>query len=404
MYEKSLKKCRELEIIVTELRACLEEVEMPNTGGIRPIRACGTRFISHKVDALERMVDMFGVYISHLITLSQDSSLRSVDRDKLKGYVKKWQYSKVLFGCALFHDMLKPYGVLCQRLQSDELCVVRAIDSVMKAKTTIDKLKTKPFNELPSVAKVLDRVKNEEDGHFYQGIQLKDYNSGLVFLQSHCSEWVVALEECLRKRLQYQDTDLLTHAVTILATYGWQRSESPCFAYEALDAICRRFEAPLRNASVDLSQIRDEWDDMLSYAKKYLNLVQEDYKVIWWKIFNSVDSNDWRNVLGIIELLFCLPMSNGRLERLFSQLKLIKSDRRNRLNENTLDQLLRINVEGPPLADLDASHAVELWLQDKARRVNQPNQQRSTQQSVATEPPPDDSFLLDDWQDWIMTD
>lgn len=172
-----------------------------------------------------------------------------------------------------------------------------------------------------------------------------------------------------------------------------------------MDAVCRRFEAPLRNASIDLAQIREEWDDMLSYAKKYLNLVQEDYKVIWWKLFNSVDSQDWSNILGIIELLFSLPMANGRLERLFSQLKLIKSDRRNRLGENSLDQLLRINVEGPPLGDWDATQAVELWLQDKTRRVNQPSQQRSTaQQSTTTENPPDESFLLDDWEEWITTD
>ena len=37
MYEKSPKKCHELETIVTELRACMEEVEMPNSRGIRPI-------------------------------------------------------------------------------------------------------------------------------------------------------------------------------------------------------------------------------------------------------------------------------------------------------------------------------------------------------------------------------
>ena len=45
----------------------------------------------------------------------------------------------------------------------------------------------------------------------------------------------------------------------------------------------------------------------------------------------------WSNVLAITELLFCLPMANGRLER---QLKLIKNDRGTCLKEDTLDQLL----------------------------------------------------------------
>lgn len=403
VYEKSPKKCRELETVAAELQSCLEESDLPRGRGVRPLRACGTRFIAHKVNALDRVINRFGVYISHLIALTEDSSVRPADRDKLKGYVKKWQYSKVLFGCALFHDMLKSFSVLSQRLQGDELCVVRAIDSVMKTKATMDKLKAKPFHDFPSVAKVLDRVKHEEDGHYYQGIQLKDYDNGLQYLRSHYTEWVVALEECLRHRLQFQDTELLTHAVTILATYGWARCESPDFAYESLDVICQRFEVPLTSASVCLSVIREEWDDMVLYAKKYLDLVQEDYKAIWWKLFNFVDSKEWSNVLAIVELLFCLPMSNGRLERLFSEMKLIKSNRRNRLNEDTLDQLLRIKVEGPPLSEWDASHAVELWTQDRVRRVNQPDlQQRTGGTQQSHEASPDDPLLLDDWEEWVM--
>ena len=78
----------------------------------------------------------------------------------------------------------------------------------------------------------------------------------------------------------------------------------------------------------------------MGYGKQYLNLVREDYKVTWWKLFNAVDAKGWTNVLAIIELLFCLPMANGQLERVFSQLKLIKNDRRTCLKEDTLDWLL----------------------------------------------------------------
>ena len=42
--------------------------EFPDGGGIRPLRACGTRFIAHKVCALDR----FGAYLNHLLTLIED--------------------------------------------------------------------------------------------------------------------------------------------------------------------------------------------------------------------------------------------------------------------------------------------------------------------------------------------
>ncbi len=55
IYEKSPKKCRALEDIVVELKACLEPSEISSKGGNRPLRACGTCFVAHKVAALERV-------------------------------------------------------------------------------------------------------------------------------------------------------------------------------------------------------------------------------------------------------------------------------------------------------------------------------------------------------------
>ena len=79
------------------------------------------------------------------------------------------------------------------------------------------------------------------------------------------------------------------------------------FGYAALDSVCVRFKVPLESASVDLTLVQEKGDDKVGYGKQYLNFVQEDYKVIWWK-FNTVDAKEWTNVLAIIELLFCLPM------------------------------------------------------------------------------------------------
>ena len=123
-------------------------------------------------------------------------------------------------------------------------------------------------------------------------------------------------------------------------------------------------------ASVDYSAIWEEWDDMVDYGRKYLNLVQEDNKVLWWKLFNAVDSEQWRNALSVVELLFCLPMSNGHLEQVFLQPKLIKVNQRTCLGEDTLDRLIQISVQGPSLSEWDASCALELWEKDKVQRVN----------------------------------
>ena len=121
IYEKSSKKCHELEGIVSELKACLEPTEMPSKGGTRPLRACGTRFVVHKVAALERMIDRFGAYISHLTAMT-------------------------------------------------------------KTKRSLNKLATVQFEELPFVKKVLGRIQEEEDGSYiYQGIVLKCRDRALAY-------------------------------------------------------------------------------------------------------------------------------------------------------------------------------------------------------------------------------
>ena len=85
LYENSPKKIRELEDIVKELKAVFE---LPKGGNI-PVRAHGSRWITHKRNALLRVIDRYGAYIAHITTLPEDSSVRSEDRAKLKGYLKK---------------------------------------------------------------------------------------------------------------------------------------------------------------------------------------------------------------------------------------------------------------------------------------------------------------------------
>lgn len=146
---------------------------MPIQGGVCPLRECGTRFITHKVAALERVIDRFGAYLSHMIALTEDTSLKAVDRQKVKGYVLKWQDSKILLGCALFHDLLRPCSILCKVLQEEEICVVWEIEAVMKTKRSLDKIKTTLFEDLPNVKKVLGQIKHEEDGSVtYQGVEI----------------------------------------------------------------------------------------------------------------------------------------------------------------------------------------------------------------------------------------
>lgn len=163
------------------------------------------------------------------------------------------------------------------------MCFVRAIESVLKTKKSMDKLRETSFEELSTVKKVLERIQQEDGSISYQATRLKHHDQGLEY---HYAEWVESIEACLVYRLKTQapELQLLTHAITILSTHGWERSENPSIAYAALDSVCQQFCVPLEKANIDRSLVREEWDDMLEYSKWYLNLVQENYKIILWKL------------------------------------------------------------------------------------------------------------------------
>ena len=182
LYKNSPKKCRELEEVIAALRMCLEPGDLPNEGGNRPLRACGTRFVSHKVAGISRLIDRYGAYLAHLTTLTEDSSVRDVDRQKLKGYVLKWRDCKMVLGCAFFHDILKPAALMCKSLQYDEVCVESAIESTLKASKVIESLRCTPFDELPTVKKVLGRVQHEGGEKSIKVLCSQSLRKGYFFL------------------------------------------------------------------------------------------------------------------------------------------------------------------------------------------------------------------------------
>ena len=73
LYKNHLKN-QKLDGVVSTLRECLESSDLPRERGNRPIRACGTCFISHKVAAIRWLLDRYGAYIAHLTSLTEDTS------------------------------------------------------------------------------------------------------------------------------------------------------------------------------------------------------------------------------------------------------------------------------------------------------------------------------------------
>ena len=113
--------------------------------------------------------------LSFMVTISHQGKLCSRDAISIKGgwvssreickaQLQNWGgqgTAKVLLGCAVFAEILKPVGILSKVLQNEEICLYESIESVMKTKKSLEKLKATPFRQLPIVKKVINRIKEE---------------------------------------------------------------------------------------------------------------------------------------------------------------------------------------------------------------------------------------------------
>jgi hypothetical protein len=138
--------------------------------------------------------------------------------------------------------------------------------------------------------------------------------------------------------------------------------------------LFEHFQPVLDNADVKCpcTEVVAEWHDLLTYIINYLQPNKHNYKKTWKFVFlSSYAKSKWKNILTLVELLFSIPVSNAKLERMFSNMQRAKVDSRCSLGERRLTHLLRIKEEGPELGTFDVTPVVELWLKSKVRRPNQ---------------------------------
>ena len=426
IYEKSPKKCRELESVINDLKECFQF----DDNGVKPIRASGSRWVSHKLNAMRRILSKYGAYTAHLTQLSVDSSVKPCDRAKLKGYLRKWMDAKYLLGCAIFIDVLTPCSIFSKSMQSDSLDIVGALSCLIRTVKETTKLKSKPLSQWATYSATLKKVTQESGEFVYQCQQLKLFSEAKLYYESKNADYCSKVTECIRSRLEWSNLQLIRDVIVVLATQGWQKiidldtaaattqqEEEDSDPLTAIDRVIEHFAVPLESANVDVGEIKDEFEAMISYAAQFMSLSTMDYKSVWWRLFHAPTSAEWSNALSLAKLLFSLPVSNGKLERLFSQLNLIKTNKRAALSDQALQDLLTLNASKVPLQDYSPDSAIQLWWDAKQRRPNQAQRKKYKQRSVAstsssscyssptsaasdTEDETQTTFL-DDWDQWL---
>ena len=177
---------------------------------------------------MQRVCDRYGAYINHLAALIEDKATKSVDKQRLKGFLLKWRERKILLACALYVDVLQSASVLSLTLQYDNMDVVMGIKHILKSSHSLNKLQSQDPLEWPTAKLICSRIKEEDGSKFYQGAVLHSFNDATMkSCKRHALADLKRLDDCMRDRLELSDVDLLRSILVVLDTRSWLLRELP---------------------------------------------------------------------------------------------------------------------------------------------------------------------------------
>ena len=139
----------------------------------------------------------------------------------------------------------------------------------------------------------------------------------------------------MKSRLSWSDLEMMRDIIFTLSTTGWEKAIEEENDLQAVDHLVEKFSIPLEEAGAVIAGIHSEFADIMQYAAQYFSLPTMEYRAAWWRIFNAFQASEWTSALLLVQTLFSLPASNGKLERVFSTVNVIKVDKRARLSNES---------------------------------------------------------------------
>ena len=124
---------------------------------------------------------------------------------------------------------------------------------------------------------------------------------------------------------------------------------------------------------ITCDDVKTEYVCLVEYALQYFNTSEMDCLKLWSTLKRVSLADRWLSAFLLLELCLCSPYSNATVERLSSQMKVVKTDWRNRLNERNLEDLLRIKISNVYLSKFSKEFAdatLMIWANKKQCRLS----------------------------------
>ena len=126
---------------------------------------------------------------------------------------------------------------------------------------------------------------------------------------------ILEISKALKTRLEESDDDNSMIIAKIIDSWI-SFKDDPELLDKEVEKLYDLYNITLRRAGYDgtINDLLEQWH-ITQYAVTYLSPTKVNYKVIWNQLFTCSRADEWKSILLLVELLFCLPVSNAKVER-----------------------------------------------------------------------------------------
>ena len=283
------------------------------------------------------------------------------------GLVKKIEtYNFVAYTCILY-DLLPVFSTLSKVFQASDLNMEKCTTTLASVRATLQGMLDNRL-ALPTYSDLYNLPSTEEDKITFEGVTLKRTETMLTRCEDKKNLLVNDLLANLERRFPDDGMALLNQMYSILNPTTLRRVDVADLVAHGLDelkAVADKLESA--QPPVDFNRQRAQQDFLM--FKNHARSSPAEYTFAEFVVYLCEHHHDMYPDFALMaEYLSAIPLNSASCERGFSAQNLTKTKTRNRLTEQRLEQLMRISINGPHMANFDYTDAARNFRAVRNRR------------------------------------
>ena len=300
--------------------------------------------------------------------------------EKSKGIYNILRLYKFLAVLAMLMDILPPVSHMSQILQKQDLDIAAVQPALDNLTSRIKRGKEGKNHHQTDLLDKLNVTKDKEGKAKevkYRGKRLR-YDSTIAettkevleIRQTFCDNLLRNIEQRFPKKSGELATAFAVLGMRCLEQLPEDKREE--FGVKEVHVLADFYGKEAKNGEVvsepliDAEACVEEW----AVAKRVVlsNNYQKDSLKTLYKALHDYHKDSFPNLLILANLALTMPYHTADCERGFSKQNAIITAKRNRMQQETMNQLMMIKCEGGPIAKYDFGPAAVLWKKKKDRR------------------------------------